>query len=123
TRKAAAALAAGCTTVVNPAGQTPFSALALAALADETGLNNGEFNVVTCPGKRFSEQVTRHERVRALSFTGSTGVGRQLLHQCADTITRTALELGGNAPFIVCEDMDVETAVEGAIAAKFQTSG
>ncbi|MDN5939327.1 MAG: NAD-dependent succinate-semialdehyde dehydrogenase [Salinisphaera sp.] len=123
TRKAAAALAAGCTTLVNPANQTPFCALALAALAEEAGLNHGEFNVVTCPGKRFSEQVCPDARVRALSFTGSTEVGRQLLKQCADTVKKTAMELGGNAPFIVCEDMDVKTAVAGAMAAKFQTSG
>ena len=123
TRKVAAALAAGCTTLVNPANQTPFCALALAVLAEQAGLNNGEFNVVTSPGKRFSEQVCADDRVRALSFTGSTGVGRQLLKQAADTVKCTAMELGGNAPFIVCEDVDIDTAVAGAIAAKFQTSG
>lgn len=123
TRKAAAALAAGCTTLVKPANETPFCALALAVLAEQAGLDNGEFNVVTGQGKRFSERVCADTRVRALSFTGSTPVGRQLLRQSADTVKRTAMELGGNAPFIVCEDMDVDTAVEGAIAAKFQTSG
>lgn len=123
TRKVAAALAAGCTTIVNPANQTPFCALALAVLAERAGLTNGEFNVVTASGKLFSERVCADTRVRALSFTGSTPVGRQLLRQSADTVKCTAMELGGNAPFIVCEDMDVETAVEGAIAAKFQTSG
>lgn len=123
TRKVAAALAAGCTTLVCPAGETPFSALALATLADDAGLNNGEFNVVTTDGKRFSEHVCPDTRVRALSFTGSTQVGRQLLHQCADTVKRVSMELGGNAPLIVCSDVDVETAVTGALAAKFQTSG
>jgi succinate-semialdehyde dehydrogenase/glutarate-semialdehyde dehydrogenase/aspartate-semialdehyde dehydrogenase len=123
TRKVGAALAAGCTTLVNPAGQTPFSALALAVLAERAGLTSGEFNVVTCPGKRFSEKVCADDRVRALSFTGSTPVGRQLLRQSADTVKCTAMELGGNAPFIVCDDVDLETAVDGAIAAKFQTSG
>lgn len=123
TRKVAAALAAGCTTVLNPATQTPFCALALAQLAEEAGLDNGEFNVVTCPGKRFAEQISRDARVRALSFTGSTSVGRQLLKQSADTVKKTAMELGGNAPFIVCDDMDVETATDSALAATFQTSG
>lgn len=123
TRKVAAALAAGCTTLVNPASETPFSALALAQLAERAGLDHGEFNVLTGNGKLFSERVCADERVRGLSFTGSTPVGRQLLHQCADTVKRTSLELGGNAPLIVCDDMDIETAVEGALAAKFQTSG
>ncbi len=123
TRKVAAALAAGCTTLVKPANETPFCALALAVLAERAGLNEGEFNVVTSEGKLFSERVCADSRVRALSFTGSTPVGRQLLRQSADTVKRTAMELGGNAPFIVCEDVDLDTAVEGAIAAKFQTSG
>lgn len=123
TRKVAAALAAGCTTLVNPASETPFSALALAQLAERAGLNRGEFNVLTGSGKLFSERVCADDRVRGLSFTGSTSVGRQLLRQCADTVKRTSMELGGNAPLIVCDDMDIETAVEGALAAKFQTSG
>ncbi|GAB3685671.1 NAD-dependent succinate-semialdehyde dehydrogenase [Salinisphaera aquimarina] len=123
TRKVAAALAAGCTTVVKPANETPFCALALAALAEEVDLNNGEFNVVTTTGKRFSERVCADTRVRALSFTGSTPVGRQLLRDSADTVKRVAMELGGNAPLIVCEDADLGTVVEAAVAAKFQTSG
>jgi len=123
TRKAAAALAAGCTTLVKPANQTPYCALALAVLAERAGLNKGEFNVVTAAGKLFSERVCADTRVRALSFTGSTAVGRQLLRQSADTVKCTAMELGGNAPFIVCDDVDIDTAVDGAIAAKFQTSG
>nr|WP_224421382.1 NAD-dependent succinate-semialdehyde dehydrogenase [Modicisalibacter tunisiensis] len=123
TRKVGAALAAGCTTLVNPATQTPFSALALAVLAERAGLNRGEFNVVTGSGKRFAERVCADDRVRALSFTGSTPVGRELLRQSADTVKRTAMELGGNAPFIICDDADLDEAVEGALAAKFQTSG
>ncbi|GAB3682100.1 NAD-dependent succinate-semialdehyde dehydrogenase [Salinisphaera aquimarina] len=123
TRKVAAALAAGCTTLVNPANQTPFCALSLAILAERAGLNNGEFNVVTGAGKLFSERVCATDKVRALSFTGSTTVGRQLIRQSADTVKCTAMELGGNAPFIVCDDIDIDAAVEGAIAAKFQTSG
>src|SRR5699024_4399793 len=123
TRKVAAALAAGCTTLVCPAPETPFSALALAALAEDAGLDGGEFNVVTADGKRFAEQVCPDTRVRALSFTGSTHVGKQLLRQCADTVKRVSMELGGNAPLIVCNDVDIEIAVTEALAAKFQTSG
>jgi len=123
TRKVAAALGAGCSTLVNPADETPLCALALAELAQQCGLTGGEFNVVTGPGKRFSERVCADERVRALSFTGSTEVGRQLIRQAADTVKCTSMELGGNAPFIVCDDVDIEAAVDGAIAAKFQTSG
>lgn len=123
TRKVAAALAAGCTTLVCPAMETPFSALALAALAEEAGLDNGEFNVVTADGKLFSERVCADTRVRGLSFTGSTHVGKQLLHQCADTVKRVSMELGGNAPLIVCDDVDIEMAVASALAAKFQSSG
>lgn len=123
TRKAAAALAAGCTVLVRPASETPFSALALAALAEQAGLDDGEFNVLTGDAKRISETLCDDTRVRALSFTGSTPIGRTLLKQSADTVKRTSMELGGNAPFIVCDDVDLETAVDGALAAKFQTSG
>lgn len=123
TRKVGAAIAAGCTTLVNPASETPFCALALAVLAEQAGLNKGEFNVVTGSGRQFAERVCADDRVRALSFTGSTEVGRSLLRQAADTVKCTSMELGGNAPFIVCNDVDIETAVTGAIAAKFQTSG
>jgi succinate-semialdehyde dehydrogenase/glutarate-semialdehyde dehydrogenase/aspartate-semialdehyde dehydrogenase len=123
TRKIAAALAAGCTTLVNPATETPFCAIALAILAEKAGLTNGEFNVVTGPGKQFGERVCADERVRALSFTGSTAVGRKLLEQSAATVKKNAMELGGNAPLIVCEDADFEAALDSAIAAKFQTSG
>ncbi|MGN8160044.1 NAD-dependent succinate-semialdehyde dehydrogenase [Salinisphaera sp. RV14] len=123
TRKVGAALAAGCTTLVNPATETAFCALALADLAEKAGLTNGEFNVVPGSGKQFGERVCADDRVRALSFTGSTEVGRKLIEQSAATVKKNAMELGGNAPFIVCEDADLETAVEGAIAAKFQTTG
>ena len=123
TRKAAAALAAGCTVVVKPASETPFSALALAALAEQAGLDDGEFNVVTGDAKRVSKVLCDDTRVRALSFTGSTPIGRQLLRDGADTVKRMSMELGGNAPFIVCEDADLDTAVDSAIAARFQTSG
>lgn len=123
TRKVGAALAAGCTVLVNPATETAFCAIALGDLAEKAGLTNGEFNVVPGPGKRFGERVCADDRVRALSFTGSTEVGRTLLEQSAATVKKTAMELGGNAPFIVCEDADFEAALEGAIAAKFQTTG
>ena len=92
-------------------------------LAERAGLNQGEFNVLTAPGKRFSKRVCADTRVRALSFTGSTEVGRQLIKQSADTVKCTAMELGGNAPFIVCDDAVLDDAVEIALAAKFQTSG
>ena len=113
----------GCTVVVKPASETPFSALALAALAEQAGLDDGEFNVVTGDAKRVSEKLCADTRVRALSFTGSTPIGRQLLRDGADTVKRMSMELGGNAPLIVCEDADLDTAVESAIAARFQTSG
>lgn len=123
TRKVGAALAAGCTTLVNPATETAFCALALADLAEKSGLTNGEFNVVPGPGKQFGERVCADDRVRALSFTGSTEVGRKLIEASAATVKNNAMELGGNAPLIVCEDADLEAALTGAIAAKFQTTG
>ena len=123
TRKVGAALAAGCTAVVKPASETPFSALALARLAENSGAPPGVVNVVTGSGRRFAEVVCADDRVRNLSFTGSTHVGRSLLAQAADTVKASSMELGGNAPFIVCEDVDIDVAVEAAIAAKFQTSG
>ena len=125
-RKAAAALAAGCTMVVKPAPQTPLTALALAALAERAGLPAGVFNVVTSDaqgaaaiGKVFCESPT----VRALSFTGSTAVGKLLAARAAATVTKVSLELGGNAPFIVFADADLEAAVDGAMAAKFRNAG
>lgn len=124
TRKAAAAIAAGCTTVVKPAHETPFSALALAQLADEAGLPPGVFNVVIGEPQMAMETLVGDARVRAVSFTGSTRVGRLVTEAAARAgIRKLALELGGNAPFIVTEDADLERAVEVAVGAKFQTSG
>ncbi|WP_106478898.1 NAD-dependent succinate-semialdehyde dehydrogenase [Phytohalomonas tamaricis] len=123
TRKAAAALAAGCTVVVKPANETPFSALALAELAERAGIPAGVFNVITGEPERVSELLCGDDRVKSVSFTGSTRVGRLLLRQSADSVKRVALELGGNAPFIVCEDMDPDEAAKAAIDAKFQTAG
>jgi aspartate-semialdehyde dehydrogenase len=124
TRKAAAAIAAGCTVVVKPAHETPFSALALAQLAEEAGLPAGVFNVVLGEPQMAMETLVRDTRVRAVSFTGSTRVGALVMQTAAQAgIKKTALELGGNAPFIVTEDADLEQAVRVAVAAKFQTSG
>jgi len=123
TRKAAAALAAGCTVVVNPSGLTPLSALALAELAERAGLPAGVFNVVTGPGSVIGPALCASRHVRAVSFTGSTEIGRQIAAQCAPTIKTLVMELGGHAPFIVFDDADFERAVDGAVAAKFATSG
>jgi succinate-semialdehyde dehydrogenase/glutarate-semialdehyde dehydrogenase/aspartate-semialdehyde dehydrogenase len=123
TRKAAAALAAGCPMIVRPADETPFSALALAVLAERAGIPAGVFSVVTGDARTIARVFTTSDTVRALSFTGSTEVGRLLLRECADRIKRVSLELGGHAPFIVFEDYDVEAAARLALAAKFQTSG
>ena len=123
TRKAAAALAAGCTTVVHPSHETPFSALALAELAERAGFPAGVFNVVTGRASTIVPPWTEDPRVRALSFTGSTEVGRLLYRQSADTIKRLVMELGGHAPFIVFADADLDYAVAEAIKAKFATSG
>ncbi len=123
TRKAAAALAAGCTVVVHPSMETPFSALALAVLAERAGMPAGVFSVVTGEAPEIVGAWCRNPKVRALSFTGSTEVGRLLLRQSADTVKLTSMELGGHAPFIVFPDADVEAAVDAAVAAKFATSG
>jgi len=123
TRKAAAALAIGCTVIVKPAGETPFSALALAELAERAGFPSGVFNVVTGEPEIVSEVVCKSDKVRALSFTGSTRVGRLLLQQSAATVKKCSMELGGNAPFIVLPDMDIDEAARAAVDAKFQTSG
>lgn len=123
TRKAAAALAAGCTVVVKPAHETPFSALALAQLAEDAGFPPGVFNVVIGEPQMAMETLVRDSRVRAVSFTGSTRVGKLVLQAAAQDVKKVALELGGNAPFIVCADADLELAVRVAVAAKFQTSG
>ena len=123
TRKAGAALAAGCTVVAHPSGETPFSALALAELAERAGMPAGVFNVVTGKARTIVEPWTRDVRVRALSFTGSTEIGRLLYRQSAETVKRLVMELGGHAPFLLFADADMDNAVDEAIKAKFATSG
>ncbi len=123
TRKAAAALAAGCTVVAHPSAETPYSALALAELAERAGFPAGVFNVVTGDAATVVGPWMGDTRVRALSFTGSTKIGKLLYRQSADTVKRLVLELGGHAPFIVFADADIERAVDEAIKAKFATSG
>lgn len=122
-RKAAPALAAGCPVVVKPASQTPFSALALAWLADQAGIPPGVFNVVTGPAAVIGAEMTANPLVRKLSFTGSTEVGKILMRDCAATVKKISLELGGHAPFIVFDDADLDEAVRGAIASKYRNSG
>ena len=124
TRKVAPALAAGCTVVIKPAAETPLSALALAALAEECGLPAGVINVVTGNNApRIGEVLTQDARVRKLSFTGSTRVGKELMRACADTMKRTSMELGGNAPVIVLDDADLDLAVKGTLASKYRNAG
>lgn len=123
TRKVAAALAAGCTMVVRPASSTPYSALALAELADRAGIPPGVFSIVTGSSRDIGGEFTSNPIVRKLSFTGSTEVGRQLMAQCSGTVKKLALELGGNAPFIVFDDADVDAAVAGALGSKFRNAG
>jgi succinate-semialdehyde dehydrogenase/glutarate-semialdehyde dehydrogenase len=123
TRKVGPALAAGCPIVVKPAEATPLSALALAALAERAGVPAGVFSVVTGEPKAIGAEMTSNPIVRKLSFTGSTGVGRLLMSQCAPTVKKLSLELGGNAPFIVFDDADLDAAVAGAIASKYRNSG
>jgi aspartate-semialdehyde dehydrogenase len=123
TRKAAAALAAGCTIVAHPSGETPYSALALAELAEQAGIPAGVFNVVTGRAATIVEPWTKDTRVRALSFTGSTPIGKLLYRQSAETVKRLVMELGGHAPLIVFKGADIENAVTEAIKAKFATTG
>jgi succinate-semialdehyde dehydrogenase/glutarate-semialdehyde dehydrogenase len=123
TRKCAPALAAGCTVVVKPASATPYCALALAELADRAGMPPGVLNVVTGGSKEVGGELTANPLVRKLSFTGSTAVGKILLEQCAGTVKKVSMELGGNAPFIVFDDADLDAAVEGAIQSKFRNTG
>ncbi len=124
TRKVAPALAAGCPVVIKPAEDTPFSALALAELAARAGLPAGVFNVITTSRPEIAgAELSANPLVRKLSFTGSTEVGRLLMRQCADTIKKVSLELGGNAPFIVFDDADLDAAVQGAMASKFRNAG
>jgi succinate-semialdehyde dehydrogenase/glutarate-semialdehyde dehydrogenase len=123
TRKAGPALAAGCTVVLKPASQTPFSALALAELAERAGVPAGVFNIVTGSASEIGGELTSNPIVRKLSFTGSTEVGRTLMAQCAPTIKKLSLELGGNAPLIVFDDADLDTAVDGVMASKYRNTG
>jgi len=123
TRKAGPAIAAGCTVVLKPASQTPFSALALAELAERAGIPKGVLNIVTGSATEIGGELTSNPIVRKLSFTGSTEVGKILMAQCAGTVKKMSLELGGNAPFIVFDDADLDAAVEGAIASKYRNTG
>ncbi|CAM4201330.1 NADP-dependent succinate-semialdehyde dehydrogenase [Kerstersia similis] len=123
TRKAGPALAAGCTVVIKPASETPLSALALAELAARAGIPAGVVNVVTGDARAIGGALTRSPIVRKLSFTGSTGIGKLLMAQSADTMKKVSMELGGNAPFIVFDDADLDAAIQGVIASKFRNSG
>ncbi len=123
TRKAAPALAAGCSMIIKPAEQTPLSAIALAVLAEEAGVPSGVLQVITGKAREIGAVMTESPIVTKLSFTGSTEVGRVLMRQCADTIKKLSLELGGNAPFIVFDDADLDAAVEGAMISKFRNAG
>ncbi|WP_113907215.1 NAD-dependent succinate-semialdehyde dehydrogenase [Aliidiomarina celeris] len=123
TRKAAPALAAGCTMVVKPASDTPLTALALAALAEQAGIPAGVLHIVTGSAKTIGKVFSSSETVRKLSFTGSTAIGAQLMADCAPTVKRVSLELGGNAPFLVFDDADLDAAVQGAIDSKFRNAG
>jgi len=123
TRKIGPALAAGCTVVVKPASQTPYSALALAELAERAGLPKGVLNVLTGGAKEIGGELTSNPTVRKITFTGSTEVGRVLMQQSAGTIKKISLELGGNAPFLVFDDADLDAAVEGAMISKYRNAG
>ena len=123
TRKAGPAIASGCTVVLKPASQTPFSALALAELGERAGLPKGVFNVVTGSATDIGGELTSNPAVRKISFTGSTAVGKVLMAQSATTVKKLSLELGGNAPFIVFDDADLDAAVEGAMASKYRNTG
>jgi len=123
TRKAGPALAAGCTVVIKPASQTPYSALAMAELGERAGIPKGVLNILTGDSKAIGAELCGNPKVRKLSFTGSTETGRVLMRQCADTVKKLSLELGGNAPFIVFDDADLDAAVEGALASKYRNAG
>ena len=122
-RKLGPALAAGCTAVVKPASQTPYSALAWGVLAEEAGFPKGVINIVTGSAGEIGDEICANPLVRKLTFTGSTEVGKMLIQKCASTVKKVSMELGGNAPFIVFDDADVDRAVEGAIVAKYRNSG
>src|SRR5882672_1969923 len=123
TRKCGPALAAGCTMVLKPASATPFSALALAELGERAGIPKGVFSVLTGGSTAIGGEMTSNPIVRKLTFTGSTAVGKILLEQCSKTVKKTSMELGGNAPFIVFDDADLDAAVEGALASKYRNTG
>jgi NAD-dependent aldehyde dehydrogenases len=123
TRKCAPALGVGCPVVIKPASQTPFSALALAVLAEEAGFPPGVFNVLTGSASEIGKELTENPIVKKISFTGSTEVGKILLKQSASTVKKVSMELGGHAPFIVFDDADIDEAVSGAIMSKFRNSG
>ncbi len=123
TRKAGPALAAGCTMVIKPASETPLSALALCVLAERAGVPKGVISCVTGSAKEIGLELTTNPIVRKLSFTGSTAVGKTLIAQCASTVKRTSMELGGNAPFIVFDDADIDAAVQGALTSKYRNAG
>jgi succinate-semialdehyde dehydrogenase/glutarate-semialdehyde dehydrogenase len=123
TRKCAPALAVGCPIVAKPATQTPYSALALAVLAERAGVPTGVFNVVTGSAAAIGGEMTSNPTVRKLSFTGSTEIGKLLMEQCAGTVKKVSMELGGNAPFLVFDDADIDAAVEGAMMSKFRNTG
>jgi succinate-semialdehyde dehydrogenase/glutarate-semialdehyde dehydrogenase len=123
TRKIAPALAAGCTVVCKPANETPLSAFAFAELAERAGIPAGVINIVAGVTREIGAELTSSPVVRKLTFTGSTEVGKLLMQQCADTVKRTSMELGGNAPFIVFDDADLDEAVKGAIICKFRNAG
>ena len=123
TRKAGPALAAGCTMVLKPATQTPYSALALAELGARAGLPAGVFNVITGSAGAIGGEMTGNPTVRKLTFTGSTEIGKKLMAQCSNTMKKVSLELGGNAPFLVFDDADLDAAVQGAIASKYRNTG
>jgi succinate-semialdehyde dehydrogenase / glutarate-semialdehyde dehydrogenase len=122
-RKAAPALAAGCSVIVKPAAQTPFSALALAELAHRAGIPKGVFNIITGPAREIGAELTASPVVRKLSFTGSTEVGKKLMAACSETVKKISLELGGHAPFLVFDDADIDKAVNEAIASKYRNAG
>jgi succinate-semialdehyde dehydrogenase/glutarate-semialdehyde dehydrogenase len=123
TRKCAPALAAGCPVVIKPASQTPLSALALAELADRAGVPKGVVNVVTGKASDVGGELTANPTVRKLSFTGSTEIGKILMKQCTDTVKKVSMELGGNAPFLVFDDADIDAAVVGAMLSKYRNAG
>jgi succinate-semialdehyde dehydrogenase/glutarate-semialdehyde dehydrogenase len=123
TRKCAPGFAVGCTGVVRPASQTPFTALAIGVLAERAGMPPGVMNIITGPSSEIGKELTSNPIVRKLSFTGSTEVGKILIAQCAQTVKKVSMELGGNAPFIVFDDADLEAAVQGAMASKFRNTG